>query len=200
MKTEIFDIGTILEASRRLGYTFSIDPRRVNVVGIRSSSDASNKFDDFVGVLLNDRGGFWNLRLFRGTTDPGLYYLANPMNVSGTAIVVPGQYRNSHKIGKHQGKYSALVQAAPLRVWRDANRDEKYDHASEQDAENAGINIHRASEDHDSTVVDKWSAGCQVIANPFDFELFMAYCTESAEIYGNAFAYTLFEESQLQND
>ena len=41
-----------------------------------------------------------------------------------------------------------------------------------------GINIHRATkwEGKKSTQIDKWSAGCQVIAANDDFKLFMEIC------------------------
>ena len=34
------------------------------------------------------------------TTDPGTYYREDPMNVRGTAVMQPEQYRGVYKIGR----------------------------------------------------------------------------------------------------
>ena len=61
-------------------------------------------------------GNAWETLLCDATTDPGLYYLEHPMNVDGTAILIPGQYIGSHKTGLHKGDH-ALIQCGKLRVW-----------------------------------------------------------------------------------
>ena len=62
-----------------------------------------------------------------------------------------------------------------------------------------GINIHRATgrSGGKSTRVDKWSAGCQVIAANDDFGLFMEICHKSRAIWGNSFTYTLINSNDL---
>ena len=58
------------------------------------------------------------------TTDPGLYWLENPMNVDGTAILAPGQYRGAYRIGKHRDDYQAVVQTGgEVAVYRDDDRN-----------------------------------------------------------------------------
>ena len=51
-----------------------------------------------------------------------------------------------------------------------------------------GINIHRATsrEGGKSVQVDKWSAGCQVIAANNDFKLLMEVVNKAAKIWGNS--------------
>ena len=39
--------------------------------------------------------------------------------------------------------------------------------------------------------VDKWSAGCQVIADNDDWHTFLDICQTAREIWGNSFSYTL---------
>ena len=58
-----------------------------------------------------------------------------------------------------------------------------------------GINIHRATKyaGKKSTQVDKWSAGCQVIASNDDWKEFMSICRKSRDTWGNSFTYTLIE-------
>ena len=62
-----------------------------------------------------------------------------------------------------------------------------------------GINIHRATkwEGKKSTQIDRWSAGCQVIAANNDFRLFMEIMKKAAKIWGNSFSYTLIESKDI---
>ena len=78
--------------------------------------------------------------------------------------------------------------------------DGKYDMLVENIHEGIyGINIHRATarEGGKSTQVDKWSAGCQVIAANDDFKTFMAIVHKSAALYGRSFTYTLIESKDI---
>ena len=135
------------------------------------------------------------------TTDPGKYWLENPINPKGTAILVPGQYPGTWKLGKHQGKYEALVQRKPVKVWRDNNKDSiiDYPYAHAEVSEGYfGINIHRSNPYDKSYIVDKWSAGCQVFQAVDDYKEFMGLCKSSADLYGNSFSYTLVTEEELR--
>ena len=58
-----------------------------------------------------------------------------------------------------------------------------------------GINIHKAGDN--STLVDGWSYGCQVLAKSIDFNALMRLVERSASIYGNSFTYTLINEDDL---
>ena len=63
-----------------------------------------------------------------------------------------------------------------------------------------GINIHRATalEGKTSTYVNKWSAGCQVIASNDDWMEFLSICQEAREHWGNSFSYTLIESKNIK--
>jgi hypothetical protein len=92
--------------------------------------------------------------------------MANLLNPKGTAILVPGQYRGSHAIGLHQGKYKALRQVKPFLYIEIQIKTMNYDLKPETiNTGLFGINIHRASKWGVSQLIDKWSAGCQVIAS-----------------------------------
>ena len=176
----------------------------LNIVGIRNSetlNEVTNKFDDYI-TLSYKVDGEWKFHCFDCTTDPGKHWVENVINEAGVAILKPNQYRGSHKIGLHQGKYEALRQQKPVQVYRDNNTDGTYDMLEENIQEGIfGINIHRATkwEGKKSTQIDKWSAGCQVIAANDDFRLFMEICNKAKDTWGNSFTYTLLESRDLES-
>ena len=165
----------------------------LNIVGLRTDSSEVNTFNDEIHLIYKDHRGKWVDLSFECTTDPGLYWLKNPGRRSGTAILKEGQYRGSHTIGQHRGRYTALVQRAPVKVYRDRNRDEVIDRDLRSVEEGLfGINIHHAG--YDSHRVDRWSAGCTVIGNLAEWHIFLSIVRRSAELYGDRFTYTLIEE------
>jgi len=172
----------------------------INIIGVRRDNQGTNTFDDFLLVMYREEELMITNR-YQITTDPGKYWLLNPMNPKGTAILVPGQYRSTWKLGKHQGKYEALVQQKPVKVYRDNNKDEIIDYSNialTLDQGYFGINIHRSNPYDQSYVINKWSAGCQVFKKVEDYNSFIDVCKESAKIYGNSFTYTLIEEKDLR--
>jgi len=174
----------------------------LNIVGVRNGetgNEVTNKFDDFL-TLSYKVDGEWNYHCFDATTDPGKHWVENVMNEDGVAILKENQYRGSHKIGLHQGKYEALRQQKPVQVYRDNDLDGNYDLLEENIQEGIfGINIHRATkwEGKKSTQIDKWSAGCQVIAANDDFRLFMEICNKAKDTWSNSFTYTLINTNDL---
>lgn len=193
----------IQKAVESKGYKwFESGDYNLNIVGVRNSETdgvVTNKFDDCLTLSYNIDGEE-HFHCFQATTDPGTHWEKNLLNSKGVAILVPGQYRGSHKIRKHQGKYDALCQQKTLPVYRDNNKDGVYDMLEENIDEGIfGINIHRATKwaGKTSTQIDKWSAGCQVIAANDDFRLFMEIANKGKDLWGNAFTYTLIESKDI---
>lgn len=184
----------VLQAAERQGYrVFTRGDLRLNLVAIRSEGRESNAFDDKLTLSFR-RGGVWETHSWPVTTDPGLYWLHNPMNVAGTAKLIPGQYLDSHRIGRHRDQYEALVQVAPVAVWRDADGNgEHLGTVAERGM--FGINIHKAGTD--SPAVNKWSAGCVVFKREVDYDEFMGLVRESAMLWGDTVTLTLLEEHEL---
>ena len=174
----------------------------VNIIGVRNSETkgrVTNAFDDCVTISYKEDSE-WKFHCYQATTDPGSHWEQNLLNKKGVAILKPGQYRGSHKLRLHQGKYLALGQKSPVKVYRDNNRDGKYDLLEENVDEGIfGINIHRATgrKGGKSIRVDKWSAGCQVIADNDDWHQFLDICQTAREIWGNSFTYTLLESKDI---
>lgn len=191
----------IEKAVKAKGYKwFENGDYNLNIVGIRNSATGdqiTNKFDDLMTLSFKLEGK-WYYRSYACTTDPGSHWAKNLLNEAGVAILVPGQYRGSHMVGLHQGKYEALRQKAPLKVYRDKDKDNEYDLIQENIREGIyGINIHRASQWGTSTQIDKWSAGCQVIANNENFAEFMRIVNSSKTRWGNSFTYTLLDSKDI---
>ncbi len=174
----------------------------VNIIGIRNSKTkgrVTNAFDDTLTISYKIDGK-WQYHEFNCTTDPGSHWVKNILSEKGVAILRPDQYRGSHKLDLHQGKYLALRQKSNVTVYRDNNRNAKYDlDESKTETGIFGINIHRATgrAGGKSTRIDKWSAGCQVIADNDDWHAFLDICQTSREIHGNSFSYTLIESKDL---
>ena len=180
------------------GYTFFTKGEyNLNIIGVRhKGSKITNHFDDCFVVIYNTGNEKNVKRVFTCTTLPGKKAMEHPTQVKGTAILKEGQYRGAYKIGYHKGKYKALCQAKPLPVYRDGNKDDKFDlNPLSIDKGIFGINIHKAGDN--STLVDGWSYGCTVFAKSLDFSSFMRLVEKSANIYGNSFTYTLINEEDL---
>lgn len=172
----------------------------LNIIGVRRDNQGTNTFDDFLLVMYRD-AEVMVTRRYQITTDPGKYWLENPMNPKGTAVLIPDQYRGTWQLGKHQNNYEALVQAKPVKVWRDNSKDEIIDYnniTTLVDEGYFGINIHRSNPYDQSYVINKWSAGCQVFKKIEDFKAFMELCQQSAKLYGPKFTYTLIDEKDLR--
>ena len=169
----------------------------VNIVGVRNDSTGdkvTNVFDDYITLSYKENGE-WKFHIWPATTDPGTKGILETTNKSGIARLVEGQYRGSHTIRLHQGKYEALGQAKNVKVYRDANRDMKYDETKIEEGI-FGINIHHAGAD--STYVNDWSMGCQVFKKTKDFEEFMSICRKARDIHGNSFTYTLIKSKDIK--
>ena len=178
----------LIQVLEKMGYDVFTDGQ-INIIGVRSNNPVANKFDDEINLVWVENGK-WQHRNYPATTDPGSYWLKNPMRTEGTAILVPGQYP-VYKWDLHNGNYKALCQrAGNVRVFRDNNRDNIVDWENGDGIEGSyGINIHHAGTN--STQVDKWSAGCQVFARMSDWDEAVAIWEGSK---ANLFTYTLITE------
>jgi len=187
-------------AVKAKGYVWFNDPGNkgfdVNIVGIRNDAPGltvTNLFDDWL-TLSYKENGIWRYHEWEATTDPGRRGVLQFGNPKGVARLVAGQYRGSHILGLHQGKYQALRQNAPVKVYRDKNKDLIFDENLIEEGI-FGINIHKAGDN--STFVENWSEGCQVFKKTIDFVRFMDVCIKAAKIHGNRFTYTLLNSTDV---
>ena len=181
------------------GYAYFTNGKyNLNIIGVRRAGNkVTNQFDDYIVVEYVDMYGIKTRDVFPATTDPGLTSMTKPMSTKGCAILVPGQYRSSWMIGYHKGKYEALVQCKPLKVYRDNDKDNVYDLNPKTIEEgNFGINIHKSGDD--STIVNGWSAGCQVLKRKVNFDKLMKLAHyQFSQGMGARYTYTLINEEDL---
>ena len=178
----------IEKAIKQKGYAyFENGEYNVNIVGIRNGATGkrvTNQFDDWMSASYKVNGE-WKFAIWPCTVDNG----------DGSARLVEGQYRGSFTIGKHQGKYDALNQCKPLKVYRDWNlKDGTYDESKIYN-DVAGLNIHKAGAD--SVNVNNWSEGCQVFKREKEFLAFMEIVFKAEKIQGKFFTYTLINSNDL---
>lgn len=178
---------TIQELKQRfseLGFSWF----NLHIIGIREKNNKPDAFDDFIYVV-------WGQSLYRFscTTEPGVHWLQNLLNPKGTAVVKADmQYIDVYKLGLHKGE-PALEQAGDLMGYRDADKD----HLAEAMGEaivlpaSCKINIHSASKTAISVIIGKWSAGCQVLNNSKEWQMFISIFKKAVQ---QRFTYTLLNE------
>lgn len=178
-------------------------PYMLNIVGVRSSNQTPMFFDDAIIFFMFD-GLKWYWMQCDGTTDPGLYYLQNPMRKEGTIIMCPGQFENLYTSGLHKGE-QAFRQYGSAKYVRDNNKDEYLDFALMDNhkevffANDVGTNLHDAHETQDLEKIGRYSAGCQVVRKSSEFDIAIKWRDLQIKNTGNKFYnYTLLLESELK--
>lgn len=182
------------------GYAWFTAPFDLNFIGIRSNAVHDDSFNDTIAVAYKDADG--NERVFCApfTCDPGHYYLKHPMNARGTAIIPEGQYRSFWILGKHKG-YVALVQRLPIHVLRDNDKNDLLGGTLSAHPELGGFNFHRALENSIAKTIGKFSAGCQVVQVPEDFNYIISLVRLQVRYVTSAIiSYTLISEKDIQWD
>lgn len=191
----------VFQALKRKNYRTFDDgkPHHLNIVAVRSHSSRFDNFDDTLYLIYRNEDGKQVAHQYKITTDPGSYYSKTKLlNEDGVAILVPGQYVDTYLLGKHRGKYEALVQrGGKVKVWRDGNRDDQLDRAGRIYEGWYGINIHRARAQGTTSRVGSYSAGCQVFQNADEFRTLISLANKSQDHRRGRFTYTLLEQADL---
>jgi flagellum-specific peptidoglycan hydrolase FlgJ len=192
-------LDAVRRAMQRKYYHVYTRPLELNIVGIRTNDNEANTFNDTLFLFWNENGQT-HTRQYRITTDPGIETRQNPDDYNdkktGVAILAEGQYLASYSLGLHKKK-EALVQSAPVTVIRDNDRNAILNFGGKRERGMFGINIHRAGEN--SSIVDNWSAGCQVFKRSADIEEFLTICKRSKKAGFSSFTYTLINETDLRD-
>jgi hypothetical protein len=182
----------IIKQLKNKEYKIFTKPFELNIIGIRNNKIIPNTFNDTINIFYTDDKGVIQFHSFLATTNPGNFWLQNPMNKNGTAILKPNQYLNTYAIGLHRNKYQALIQQKPVTVFRDNDKNLVLN-LGKTETGLFGVNIHHAAAIGTTKTVDKYSAGCQVFANITDFNVMMQLAQKHKTLYGNNFTYTLLQ-------
>jgi hypothetical protein len=134
-----------------------------------------NAFEDLRVVFSIGPDGKPLIQPWIATTAPGRSYVMNPMNPKGAARIALGQYK-SWAVGTHVGPsgndpHEALIQCAPIDVFRDSKKDFKREGPTFTGI--FGINQHWGY-DQPQTDVGTASAGCLVGEKRDGHRAFMA--------------------------
>lgn len=207
MKQLSYDV--VKEAFAKKGYPFNDE--ELIISGIRMKNDLPDCFNDYLLCTWKDENG--NPQFFGGmaTTDPGVYYLNNPINTKGTGILVPGFYKHVWTVGIHK-TYRALVQCGNFMVWRDNDRDKyrpkivngiAYDSTGKElkpmlAGPECGINCHMTIEGVILTTVGKFSALCQVWQNSALFKKMMKVVDWLYKSKQKKYSFALFLEEDFE--
>jgi hypothetical protein len=201
MKKQDITLGLFKRAIVLLNYKLPLNS--LVTFGIRNNDMTAGIFNDFLGTY---HTGSDEIKVHTGTVDPGSFYMNNPINPKGTAVMKSGHYPQSYILGLHKG-YKALRQdknipfyritktaweadnkGVPKGQWKIILKDKPIEVAK------IGANQHRASAVNTSTDVGQWSAACQVRNNPKEYDEFIKDCEDSKQKY---FDYILFTEKEL---
>lgn len=173
---------------------FGPAPYDLTLLGLRRCPGTTDAWDDLVVCLYHDDGGVLRAEVWPATTDPGRPWLERPARPQGCAILLPGHYPGCWEPGLHRGQYPALVQRAPMRFWRDGDRDAALDYAGPVQEAIIGCNLHRASATHLVREVGLYSAGCQVLRDHHHLErLLHLVQTQAARGLGSTVSYSLLD-------
>lgn len=180
MKTIFLEKPEILKDVEKHNFkVFEMGEMNINIIGTRHPNQIPDIFNDYLHILWKENDT-WIQYKFTCTLDPGIYFLNSPMRKDGTAIIKhPQQIRAGLKIGYHKGQYKCLVQNKPFQVWRDNNKDDEINEFI--DSVSMAIQIHRASPKFKAQRIHNWSAGCTVIQDPKEYDIFMSIVEQSIE-------------------
>jgi len=173
-------------------------PFDVTFGGVRTNDNKSNKFNDWLFASYFTKGGGIVSVVIEATTDAGLYYRENPMQIDGTAIIQHGvQHRGAYtymKKGGHRGQ-EAFRQTGKMAYWRDANRDEYLDFDGDVRHAIYNTNIHDMGTVGND--VNKWSAGCCGSVNENMDLLYQVAQVQIAHGNGDKFSFALLHENMF---
>lgn len=152
--------------------SFSYMPRTPHIIVVRSNEDEPDKFDDKLYLFIGTRF----VSVMPCTSNSGVYGLRNYLkwNKKGTAVIKFDEvYYNAFqksdgtKIRHHNGKMQCLRQIAPLKYYRDHNKDKRIDETGSIYEGNNSTNVHANSYTHRkgirSWLIGKWGTGCTVV-------------------------------------
>lgn len=84
-----------------------------------------------------------------------------------------------------------------FKVWRDNDSDGELDTGGAVFDDVKGLNGHTTSFKNEIDRVGAYSAGCQVVQDDLDFNIFLSVISKSSSVFGDTFSYTLLEAADF---
>ena len=174
---------SIEKAYAKKGYKFFKGHMNLNTGFVRMDDIFTNTYSD-VAFNAYQKNGKNILEIYDGSTKAGHFWVKNPVThegVTGVAVVLEGQTKMQWVDGKdnfHQSAHLAQIVEA-VRYYRDTDKDMFIDRNAPISTGYIGVNCHWAN----GSYVERWSAGCLVVAIPGYFE-WASTIRQSVAIYG----------------
>ncbi|MEO8467736.1 MAG: peptidoglycan-binding protein, partial [Gammaproteobacteria bacterium] len=195
LKTPASLEGRLVEAMLAAKQWISRHPDCVNVVYVEgmdadgtANDDAPNVFNDLRLVLrVNRTGNPEIVQRWDATTEPGKYYTSvRKLDPRGATRIAFGQYK-AWSVGMHRAgtptAHEALVQTAPISVFRDLNED--FERRGDAEVDGLfGINQHWGY-DLPKSDIGRASAGCLVGRTKSGHRAFMKLCKADPRYVAN---------------
>ncbi len=212
-KTQLATIAQLKAICLKKGYAFFENgDYNLNMIAIRENDEFENTFSDTLHIAYKVNN-VWELLTTKWTTLAGTLGVGgekNPLTasqtgtgVSGTAVIVEGQYRSVYQfIDSYTGWlwYPYFNQIKPMKYYRDNDKDGKITRTTIHEG-NYATNMHRMSNNGvESNQVNfwnvGWSQGCMGNPEP-QFRLILPAVREAVKRYGDKFTMTLLHRKDF---
>ena len=153
-------------------HSFAYIPKGLHLIVVRSDEDQPDAYDDKLYLFIGERC----ISVMSCTSNSGTYGLLNyfKWNKKGTAVIKFNEvYYNSfqksdgNKVRHHNSKMQCLRQIAPLKYYRDSNKNNKIDETGRiyegVNATNVHCNSYKYKKGIRSWTIGRWGTGCTVI-------------------------------------
>lgn len=210
------EILRLKNACQKLGYVFFENGDfNLNLIAVRENDVFENTFSDTLNIVYKENG-IWKLEKYNWTTLAGTFGVGGEQNpltasqtgtgVSGTAVIVEGQYRgvfrfvDSVNYNRLWLQYPYFDQIKNMNYYRDNDKNGIITRGSVYNG-NYKTNLHRMT---NNGVISRfvnywnvgWSQGCNGCPEP-DFKKIVALVRKAVALYGNIFSYTLLHRNQI---
>jgi hypothetical protein len=182
-----------------IGFPIREKPFQVNLLGVRSAKVAG-KYSDTIACFFTNSNGNIYWRQYPASTVPTGYWLLNPMQKKGCAVLAPGYHKDIWIDGLHKGKYPGLLQrGGDVTIYRDNSKDMNIDlDPLSMEIGQFGINMHDYWSYSDMKA-DQSSAGCQVLDQMHVNEILECWKWEKNTHKSKFLSYGLVNKEVLQD-
>lgn len=210
------EILRLKNACQKLGYAFFENGDfNLNLIAVRENDVFENTFSDTLNIVYKENG-IWKLEKYNWTTLAGTLGVGGEQNpltasqtgtgVSGTAVIVEGQYRgvfrfvDSNNYNTLWLQYPYFDQIKNMNYYRDNDKNGIISRGRIYQG-NYKTNLHRMT---NNGVISRfvnywnvgWSQGCNGCPEP-DFKKIVDLVRKAVVLYGNVFSYTLLHRNQI---